>query len=141
VDEYDGTTAVTRSEHLDTDEIEYARWKAERWMKVRHMPSAFRHDPLWVTRTAPQLLAHTFRGTSWRSLLGLEDSRAVFRRYRDIRAGEREYLNVPDPLEGIASDHGSPAHGSTVTIPLVVQSSTRRAGPSAVDDASRAASV
>ena len=38
VDEYDGTTAVVRSEHLSAEEIEFMRWRAERWMKVRHMP-------------------------------------------------------------------------------------------------------
>ena len=48
VEEYDGTTAVTRSAHLEPDEIEFLRWKAERWMKVRHMPKAFRHDPGFV---------------------------------------------------------------------------------------------
>jgi hypothetical protein len=41
------------------------------------------------------MLAHTFRGSSWRSLLGLESDRAVFRRYKARRAAEREY--VPDP--------------------------------------------
>ena len=38
------------------------------------------------------MLAHTFRGTTWRSLIGLETSRDTFRRYREIRAREREYL-------------------------------------------------
>src|SRR5579863_8771242 len=36
--EYDGTTAVVRTQHLSAEEVEYMRWKAERWMKVRHMP-------------------------------------------------------------------------------------------------------
>src|SRR5262249_32318 len=36
VNHYDGTTAVVRTEHVDADEVEYLRWKAERWMKVRH---------------------------------------------------------------------------------------------------------
>jgi radical SAM superfamily enzyme YgiQ (UPF0313 family) len=92
VEEYDGTTAVTRSEALDTEEIEFIRWRAERWMKVRHMPVAFAHDPLWVLRNAPSLFAHTFRGSTWRSMLGLEDARDVYKRYRAIRAQEREYL-------------------------------------------------
>ena len=34
VSEYDGTTAVVRSEHLAADEIEFLRWRAERWMKL-----------------------------------------------------------------------------------------------------------
>ena len=98
VDEYDGTTAVTRSEGLDVEEIEFLRWKAERWMKARHMPRAFAHDPVWVARNAPRLFAHTFRGSTWRSLMGLEDERTAFGRYRSIRAKEREYLDWPDPL-------------------------------------------
>ena len=97
VAEYDGTTAVTRSAHLDADEIEFMRWKAERWMKVRHMPAAFRHDPGFVLRNAGRMLAHTFRGTTWRSVCGLESSREVFRRYRLLRKRERQYLDWPDP--------------------------------------------
>ena len=98
VEEYDGTTAVTRSAHLDADEIEFRRWRAERWMKVRHMATAVRHDPAFVLRNGPRLLAHTFRGTTWRSVVGLESARDVFGRYRAIRAREREYLDWPDPL-------------------------------------------
>ena len=98
VDEYDGTTAVTRSAHLSAEEIEFMRWRAERWMKVRHMSAAFRHDPAFVFRNAHRMLAHTFRGTTWRSAVGLEDARAVFQRYRAIRKREREYLDWPDPL-------------------------------------------
>jgi radical SAM superfamily enzyme YgiQ (UPF0313 family) len=98
VDDYDGTTAVTRSTHLSTGEIEFMRWRAERWMKVRHMPAAFRHDPLFVARHAGRMLAHTFRGSSWRSAIGLESQRDVFRRYRAIRAREREYVDWPDPV-------------------------------------------
>ena len=75
------------------------RWKAERWMKVRHLPAVFRHDPGFVLRNGRRMLAHTFRGTSWRSALGLEAPRDVFRRYRGIRQRERQYVDWPDPLE------------------------------------------
>jgi len=98
VEEYDGTTAVTRSAHLEADEIEFLRWKAERWMKLRHMPAAARHDPWFVLRHGRRMLAHTFRGTTWRSLVGLETPRDVFRRYRGIRERERSYVDWPDPL-------------------------------------------
>jgi hypothetical protein len=98
VEEYDGTTAVTRSTHLEAEDIEFMRWKAERWMKVRHMPAAFCHDPLFVLRNGRRMLAHTFRGTSWKSMLGLEPAREAFRRYRAIRARERDYVDWPDPL-------------------------------------------
>ena len=27
------------------EEIEYERWRAERWMKTRHMPAVIAHDP------------------------------------------------------------------------------------------------
>src|SRR5262249_56477736 len=48
VSHYDGTTAVVRSEHVAAEDIEFLRWKAERWMKLRHLPAAFAHDPWWV---------------------------------------------------------------------------------------------
>jgi anaerobic magnesium-protoporphyrin IX monomethyl ester cyclase len=38
------------------------------------------------------MLAHTFRGSSIRSVLGLESEKKVFERYRAIRRTEREYL-------------------------------------------------
>jgi radical SAM superfamily enzyme YgiQ (UPF0313 family) len=98
MEEYDGTTAVTRSQHLDPEDIEFMRWKAERWMKVRHLPAVFRHDPVFVLRNGRRMLAHTFRGTTWRSVVGLEADRDVFRRYRRIRDRERDYVDWPDPL-------------------------------------------
>jgi radical SAM superfamily enzyme YgiQ (UPF0313 family) len=105
LEEYDGTTAVVRTAHLEPEEVEFLRWKAERWMKVRHIPAVFRHDPMFVLRNWPRMLAHTFRGSSWRSALGLEDERAAFQRYRAIRRREREYLDWPDPLAGARPDN------------------------------------
>ena len=62
VEEYDGTTAVVRTEHLAADEIEFMRWRAERWMKLRHFwptlspqPVVRAHDtgrPCCATRSA-----------------------------------------------------------------------------------------
>ncbi len=92
LEEYDGTTAVVRSEHLTAEEIEFMRWRAERWMKARHMPAALFHSPGFVLRNARKMLAHTFRGTSWKSLLGLENDRQTFQRYRALRKIERCYL-------------------------------------------------
>lgn len=92
LEEYDGTTAVVRTEFIPAEEIEYLRWKAERWMKVRHMPAAFLHDPWFVLRHAPEMLAHTFRGCTLRSMVGLEDERNAFARYQLIRRQERAYL-------------------------------------------------
>jgi radical SAM superfamily enzyme YgiQ (UPF0313 family) len=89
---YDGTTAVVRSEHLAAEDIEFLRWQAERWMKVRHLPAAFAHSPWFVLRSARGMLAHTFTGTTVRSMLGLEDARAVFMRYRQARRDERDYV-------------------------------------------------
>ena len=98
VDEYDGTTAVVRSEHLDAGEIEFIRWRAERWMKLRHFWPTLRHNPGFVLRHGPAMLRHTFRGSSLRSVFGLETDREVFARYRRIRRAERDYLPaVPDP--------------------------------------------
>jgi len=116
VEEYDGTTAVTRSAHLEAEEIEFLRWKAERWMKLRHMPAAARHDPWFVLRYGRRMLAHTFRGTTWRSLVGLETPRDVFRRYRGIRERERSYVDWPDPLSGSpAASHAAMPPASSLT--------------------------
>ena len=92
LEEYDGTTAVVRTQHMEAEEVEFLRWKAERWMKVRHMPAAFRHDPWFVLSHAPQMMAHTFRGSTLRSMLGWEDERTTFQRYKAIRQQEREYV-------------------------------------------------
>lgn len=96
LEEYDGTTAVVRTAHLDAEDVEFLRWRAERWMKLRHLPRVLRAYPGFVVRHGPAMLAHTFRGSTWRSALGLESAREVFRRYKSIRASEREY--VPDAL-------------------------------------------
>jgi len=92
LEEYDGTTAIVRTHHMEADEVEFLRWKAERWMKVRHMPVAFRHDPWFVLTHAPQMMAHTFRGSTLRSMLGLEEEISAFQRYKSIRRQEREYV-------------------------------------------------
>jgi radical SAM superfamily enzyme YgiQ (UPF0313 family) len=92
LEEYDGTTAVVRTEHMAAEEVEFLRWKAERWMKLRHMPAALRHDPWFILRHAPEMLAHTFRGCSLASVLGLKDERSAFQRYKAIRRAEREYI-------------------------------------------------
>jgi radical SAM superfamily enzyme YgiQ (UPF0313 family) len=89
VSHYNGTTAVVRSEHVSADDIEFLRWRAERWMKVKHMPAAFRHSPLFVLRHSLEMLSHTFAGSTLRSVLGLENQRAVFARYRERRRLER----------------------------------------------------
>jgi len=88
---YDGTTAVVRSEQVAAEDIEFLRWRAERWMKVRHMPAAFAHSPGFVLRHGLEMLAHTFAGTTVKSLLGLESDRAVFERYRQQRRQQREH--------------------------------------------------
>jgi anaerobic magnesium-protoporphyrin IX monomethyl ester cyclase len=92
LEEYDGTTAVARTEHLSADEVEFLRWRAERWMKLRHMPAAFARSPLFLLRNAPKMCAHTFRGSTIRSFLGLEDERKAFQRFQAIRRAERAYV-------------------------------------------------
>jgi anaerobic magnesium-protoporphyrin IX monomethyl ester cyclase len=91
-EEYDGTTAVVKTRFLAAEEVEFLRWKPERWMKTRHMPPAFAHSPLFILRNWHRMLAHTFRGSTFRSVLGLESQRRVFDRYRAIRRAERNYL-------------------------------------------------
>jgi len=97
VEEYDGTTAVVRTEHLSAEDVEYMRWRAERWIKVRHMPDAFRHDPWFVMTHWHRMLRHTFRGTTLKTWLGLESSRDAFRRYKAIRRREREFFPPATP--------------------------------------------
>jgi hypothetical protein len=38
------------------------------------------------------MLKHTFRGSTLRSLVGLEDERRAFARYRAMRRAERAYV-------------------------------------------------
>src|SRR5262249_3721691 len=87
-EDYDGTTAVVRTEQLTADEIEFLRWRAERWMKLRHLPAVFCHSPLFVLRHGAKMLAHTLRGTTLKTVLGLENERAAFERYCTIRRAE-----------------------------------------------------
>jgi radical SAM superfamily enzyme YgiQ (UPF0313 family) len=96
VSEYDGTTAVVRTSHLDAEEVEYMRWRAERWMKVRHVPAVMAHDPLFVLQYGLRMLRHTFRGATLKTWIGLETSRAAFRRYKTLRRREREYFPPAD---------------------------------------------
>jgi radical SAM superfamily enzyme YgiQ (UPF0313 family) len=92
MEEYDGTTAVVATEHLEPEEIEYERWRAERWMKTRHIPAVIAHSPMFVLRNWWKMMTHTFRGSSLKSALGLESDRKVFQRYRALRRAERVYL-------------------------------------------------
>jgi radical SAM superfamily enzyme YgiQ (UPF0313 family) len=91
-EDYDGTTAVVKTAHISAEEIEFLRWRAERWMKLRHLPSVFFHSPAFVLRNGGKMLAHIFRGTTVKTLLGLEDERKAFERYRSIREAERAYV-------------------------------------------------
>jgi len=90
---YDGTTAVVRSEKMTSDEIEFMRWRAERWMKLRHFPQAALRNPGFVARHGLEMLGHTFAGWTVRSLFSDEAERAAFRRFKVLRARERERLS------------------------------------------------
>jgi radical SAM superfamily enzyme YgiQ (UPF0313 family) len=92
MEEYDGTTAVVKTEHLSAEEAEFLRWRADRWMKLRHMPVALAHSPAFVLKNAPKMFAHTFRGSTIKTMLGLEDERKAFERYRALRSAERAYI-------------------------------------------------
>jgi hypothetical protein len=74
-------------------------------MKVRHLPAAFRHSPGFVLRHGLSMLAHTFTGTTVRSIMGLEDDRAVFDRFRGIRRRQRE------DVAGSPHQKADPFHG------------------------------
>jgi radical SAM superfamily enzyme YgiQ (UPF0313 family) len=92
VDEYDGTTAVLNTPGIAPLEIEFMRWRAERWMKTRHMPKVLIHTPWFILRNGFRMLGHTFRGCNLRNLLGLEEEHRAFERYRALRAKERIYV-------------------------------------------------
>jgi anaerobic magnesium-protoporphyrin IX monomethyl ester cyclase len=102
---YTGTTAVVRTEHVPAEDVEFLRWRAERWIKLRHMPAACRHSPGFVLRHGREMLAHTFTGSTLRSALGLESERAVFNRFRERRRRENE---VATAVELPASYAASP---------------------------------
>jgi radical SAM superfamily enzyme YgiQ (UPF0313 family) len=95
---YDGTTAVVRTAHVEAEEVEFLRWRAERWIKMKHFPRAFFHSPAFVLRHGRRMLAHTFAGSTLRSALGLESERAVFDRFRATRRRERDYLGADVPV-------------------------------------------
>jgi anaerobic magnesium-protoporphyrin IX monomethyl ester cyclase len=92
LEEYDGTTAVVRTEAVTAEEVEFLRWRAERWIKLRHFPKALRHSPAFCLRHGPAMLRHVFRGASPRTWLARDPARAAFARYRKLRAAEREYV-------------------------------------------------
>jgi len=110
LEEYDGTTAVVKTEHLSAQEIEFLRWQAERWIKTRHFPTALWHSPGFVLRHGHEMLTHTFRGSTWKSALGLESPRKAHERYRAIRKAERNYLPLEVPSQdavGLPRDSAS----------------------------------
>jgi anaerobic magnesium-protoporphyrin IX monomethyl ester cyclase len=98
---YDGTTAVVRTRHLTAADTEFLRWRADRWMKLRHLPAAFLHSPRFVMRHGLGMLRHTFQGSTVRSLLGLEDQKAVFERYRRARRQERMYFESGQTVQAL----------------------------------------
>ena len=91
-EDYDGTTAVVRTDHIAAEKIEFLRWQAERWMKFRHFPVVLLHSPRFVLRHGTKMMAHILRGMTLKTLLGLEDEHVAFKRYRAIRQAERIYV-------------------------------------------------
>jgi radical SAM superfamily enzyme YgiQ (UPF0313 family) len=92
LEQYDGTTAVVRTLDVAPLQIEFMRWQAERWMKLRHFPVALLHNPTFMLRNGRRFLGHTFRGCNLKTLLGFEDEHLAFERYRSLRAEERVYI-------------------------------------------------
>ena len=92
VEEYDGTTSVVACKNLPGSEIEFMRWEAERWIKLRHGWVTFGQDTLFTLRHGWLMLAYIFRGETVKSILGIESRREAFKRYCAIRKRERQYL-------------------------------------------------
>ena len=61
-------------------------------MKVRHLPEVLRRYPGFVLRNGPRMLAHTFRGTTWRSVARAGERAPGLPRYKARRAAERDYV-------------------------------------------------
>jgi hypothetical protein len=61
-------------------------------MKSRHMKSVIVHYPGFVARNWLRMMRHTFRGSTWKTWLRLEDEHDAFVRYKAIRRREREYF-------------------------------------------------
>jgi hypothetical protein len=91
-EEYDGVTAIVRSHSLEAEEIEFLRWRAERWLMIRHMPYVLRHNPVFCIRHMRQVLGHYYQGCTLKSLLHLEDERKAFARYRALHQAQRQYV-------------------------------------------------
>jgi hypothetical protein len=62
-------------------------------MKLRHFWPVMRHSPGFALRHGLEMVAHTFRGSTLRSFIGLEDERAAFARYKALRRVERDYVS------------------------------------------------
>jgi anaerobic magnesium-protoporphyrin IX monomethyl ester cyclase len=88
---------VVRTEQVPAEDVEFLRWRAERWMKLRHMPAACRHSPGFVLRHGLSMLTHTFTGSTLRSAIGLESEREVFDRFRTRRRAERARATAVEP--------------------------------------------
>src|ERR687888_262553 len=71
--------------HMAAEEVEFMRSKAERWMNLRHVPAALLHNSRFMLANWPRILAHTFRGSSLKSVFGLQKECDAFQRYRAIR--------------------------------------------------------
>ena len=99
-EEYDGTTAVVKTASLEAQEVEFLRWRADRWMKLAHLPAALGHSPGFVLRHGLAMLRETFRGSSLRSWVGLEGEREVFARYRARRRAQRAamWTDLQEPV-------------------------------------------
>jgi hypothetical protein len=70
-----------------------SRHPADALIIVTHRVAAvLRRRPGFVPWNAPTLFAHTFRGSTWRSVVGLESARDTFARYKAIRTREREFV-------------------------------------------------
>ena len=92
LEEYDGTTAVVATEHLAAGRNRIPALARRALDEDSAHTGSDRARPAFVLRNWWKMLAHTFRGSSWKSVLGLESDRKVFERYRGIRSAERVYL-------------------------------------------------
>ena len=104
---YDGTTAVVRTEHVPPTRWSSCGGVLSDGSSCGTCRRRCRHSPGFVLRHGRAMLAHTFAGTTVRSMLGLESERDVFDRFRERRRREREAATAVE-LPAAAADRVSP---------------------------------
>ncbi len=136
--EYDGTTAVVRTEHLDAEEIEFLRWRAERWMKVRHLPPVVRaRSRRSSSRTASACCATPFAARAPDLARARERAGGVQTVSIDPRAGTGVSAGCRRSVGGAGCHRGAVTATATENSPVRPRQRRAAARPGSADDLER----